>query len=56
LPKLADALQSAPASVALVNGRRLKRKGGFKRFQSLIANKVRAAVLRDGTLDTGCGL
>lgn len=56
LPKLVDVLQSAPASVALVNGRRLKRKGGFKQFQSLIANKVRAAVLRDGTLDTGCGL
>lgn len=56
LPKLVDALQSAPASVALINGRRLKRKGGFKQFQSLIANKVRAAVLRDGTLDTGCGL
>jgi dolichol-phosphate mannosyltransferase len=56
LPQLVDALQSAPLSVALVNGRRLKRKGGFKRFQSLIANKVRAAVLRDDTLDTGCGL
>jgi dolichol-phosphate mannosyltransferase len=56
LPKLVDALQAAPPNVALVNGRRLKRKGGFKRFQSLIANKVRAAVLRDDTLDTGCGL
>jgi dolichol-phosphate mannosyltransferase len=56
LPQLIDTLQSAPANVALVNGRRLKRKGGFKRFQSLIANKVRASVLRDDTLDTGCGL
>lgn len=56
LPQLVDALQSAPADVGLVNGRRLKRKGGFKRFQSLIANKVRATVLRDDTLDTGCGL
>ncbi|HVT55411.1 MAG TPA: glycosyltransferase family 2 protein [Xanthobacteraceae bacterium] len=56
LPQLIDMLISAPANVALVNGRRLKRKGGFKRFQSLIANKVRASVLRDDTLDTGCGL
>lgn len=56
LPQLVEALQAAPASIALVNGHRLKRKGGFKRFQSLIANKVRASVLRDETLDTGCGL
>jgi glycosyltransferase involved in cell wall biosynthesis len=56
LPQLFDALESAPQNVGLVNGRRLKRKGGFKRFQSLIANKVRASVLRDETLDTGCGL
>jgi dolichol-phosphate mannosyltransferase len=56
LPKLVDTLQAAPAGVALVNGRRQKRKGGFKQFQSLVANKVRAAILRDGTLDSGCGL
>lgn len=56
LPKLVDALEAAPPPVALVNGRRLQRKGGFKRFQSVIANKVRATVLRDETLDTGCGL
>jgi dolichol-phosphate mannosyltransferase len=56
LPALVGALESAPATVGLANGRRLKRKGGFKRFQSLIANKVRATVLRDDTLDTGCGL
>src|SRR6185312_2066819 len=56
LPQLVDALEAAPQDVGLVNGRRLKRKGGFKRFQSLIANKVRASILRDETLDTGCGL
>lgn len=56
LPKLLAALEGAPAKVGLVNGRRLKRKGGFKRFQSAIANTVRAAVLRDDTRDTGCGL
>jgi dolichol-phosphate mannosyltransferase len=56
IPKLLIALEAAPLSVGLVNGRRLKRKGGFKRLQSTIANSVRAAVLRDDTLDTGCGL
>lgn len=56
LPQLVDALESVPQNVGLVNGRRLKRKGGFKRFQSLIANKVRSFVLHDETLDTGCGL
>jgi dolichol-phosphate mannosyltransferase len=56
IPKLLGALENAPGKVGLVNGRRLKRKGGFKRLQSTIANSVRAAVLRDDTLDTGCGL
>jgi dolichol-phosphate mannosyltransferase len=56
IPKLLTALEGAPPKVALVNGRRLKRKGGFKRLQSTIANSVRAAVLRDDTRDTGCGL
>ena len=56
IPKLLSALEEAPPNVALVNGKRLKRKGGFKRLQSTIANGVRAAVLRDDTRDTGCGL
>ncbi len=56
IPKLLIALEAAPVKVGLVNGQRLKRKGGFKRLQSTIANSVRAAVLRDDTLDTGCGL
>jgi len=56
IPKLLIVLEAAPVKVGLVNGRRLKRKGGFKRLQSTIANSVRAAVFRDDTLDTGCGL
>src|SRR5437870_2596013 len=41
----------------LVAEKRVGRKAsGFKKFQSWIANAVRAAVLRDGTRDTGCGL
>jgi dolichol-phosphate mannosyltransferase len=56
IPKLVDALISAGASVGLVQGQRSKRKGAFKQFQSRIANDVRAAVLHDGTRDTGWGL
>ena len=37
-------------------GRVGRRSGGFKKLQSRIANGVRAAILRDGTRDTGCGL
>ena len=45
------------SQIGLVAGQRVKRKsGGFKKFQSRIANAVRGAVLRDGTRDTGCGL
>ena len=56
IPKLIDALQAAGPEVGLVAGERVRRKGGFKRFQSWVANVVRSAVLRDGTRDTGCGL
>jgi dolichol-phosphate mannosyltransferase len=56
IPKLISALEGAPPKVGLINGQRLKRKGGFKRLQSMIANSVRSAVLRDETRDTGCGL
>jgi dolichol-phosphate mannosyltransferase len=56
IPKLLTMFETAPAKVGLVNGQRLKRKGGFKRLQSTIANGVRSAVLRDDTRDTGCGL
>ena len=50
-------LEAGAPSAGLVAGQRVKRKsGGFKKFQSRIANAVRGAVLRDGTRDTGCGL
>jgi dolichol-phosphate mannosyltransferase len=43
--------------LGLVAGQRVGRKAtAFKRMQSLIANTIRSAVLRDGTRDTGCGL
>jgi len=56
IPKLLDELKAGGVLVGLVNGRRTSRKGAFKRFQSNIANAVRAFVLRDDTRDTGCGL
>jgi dolichol-phosphate mannosyltransferase len=54
IPHLVAALDD-PAT-ALAAGQRVARKGAGKRWQSRIANGVRARVLRDGTRDTGCGL
>jgi dolichol-phosphate mannosyltransferase len=56
IPKLIAAIDR-DGGVGLVAGQRVGRKAsGFKKFQSRIANAVRASVLRDGTRDTGCGL
>lgn len=56
IPKLLDLLAASGPRTGLVQGQRSKRRGGFKRFQSSIANGVRGALLRDGTRDSGCGL
>lgn len=57
LPKLLDAVAQGGERVGLAAGQRVGRKAsGFKRFQSRIANRVRGAILRDGTRDSGCGL
>lgn len=43
--------------VRLFMGHRVNRRDtGWRRFQSRIANRVRAALLRDATPDTGCGI
>ena len=56
IPALLAALESG-TNIGLVAGQRVgRRSGGFKKLQSRIANGVRAAILRDGTRDTGCGL
>ena len=56
IPALLSALEQG-ANIGLVAGQRVgRRSGGFKKLQSRIANGVRAAILRDGTRDTGCGL
>lgn len=57
IPDLLRALEAGGPRVGLIAGQRVGRKAsGFKKLQSRIANAVRAAVLRDGTRDTGCGL
>jgi glycosyltransferase involved in cell wall biosynthesis len=57
IPILVNVLDRGGRRLGLVAGQRVGRKaGGFKRMQSRIANAVRAAVLKDGTRDTGCGL
>jgi glycosyltransferase involved in cell wall biosynthesis len=57
VPKLVTALDAAGEGTGLAAGQRLGRKAtGFKRFQSRVANTVRAAILKDATRDTGCGL
>jgi dolichol-phosphate mannosyltransferase len=57
LPALVDAVAQGGAKVGLAAGQRVGRKAtAFKRFQSRVANRVRGAILRDGTRDTGCGL
>lgn len=57
VPTLVEALESSGPKVGLAAGQRVGRRAtGFKRLQSRVANGVRAAVLKDGTRDTGCGL
>lgn len=57
LPQMIETLDKAGPGCGLVQGQRVGRKDtGFKRFQSRVANKVRAFVLKDDTRDTGCGL
>jgi glycosyltransferase involved in cell wall biosynthesis len=57
IPALFAALEAGAPKVGLVAGQRVGRKAtSFKKLQSRIANTVRAAVLRDRTRDSGCGL
>jgi dolichol-phosphate mannosyltransferase len=57
LPELILAVEKGGERVGLAAGQRVGRKAtGFKKFQSRAANRVRNAILHDGTRDTGCGL
>jgi glycosyltransferase involved in cell wall biosynthesis len=57
LPRLIDAVQSSGPDTALAAGRRVNRKHTrLKNFSSRFANGLRAAILKDETPDSGCGL
>jgi dolichol-phosphate mannosyltransferase len=57
IPELLAALESAGPGVALAAGQRLGRKASVaKRYASKFANKLRGAILKDNTRDSGCGL
>ncbi|WP_305985458.1 glycosyltransferase family 2 protein [Roseibium sp. MMSF_3544] len=57
IPELLDALDAAGPETALAAGQRLGRKASLaKRYASKFANKIRGAILKDKTRDSGCGL
>jgi len=57
MPAMLDALEQGGPRTALVAGQRLKRTdSGAKRMASRLANRLRGAILKDGTRDSGCGL
>ena len=57
IPALVRSLEEASPRIGLIAGQRVGRRASrFKQFQSRVANGVRAAILKDGTRDTGCGL
>ncbi len=56
-PKLVDQLMGAGPNVAMVGGRRVKRRDSmWKKMGSRIGNGVRKFLLQDNADDTGCGL
>jgi dolichol-phosphate mannosyltransferase len=59
LPNLLTRLNrpDAPQGLGFVGGRRLKRQDSqAKKLASLWANRIRQALLRDGSDDSGCGI
>lgn len=57
LAPLLDPAPDGPPDLGLVAGQRVGRKDpASRRVASVLANRLRAAVLRDTTRDTGCGL
>ena len=56
-PRLVDRLKAGGPRLGLVGGLRLRRKDSWsKRWASRIGNGVRRRILRDASVDTGCGL
>lgn len=57
IPAMIRLLEAGEGKVGIVQGQRVGRKDTpFKRWQSRQANRIRGAILKDGTRDTGCGL
>jgi dolichol-phosphate mannosyltransferase len=58
IPRLLEMARTAPAAPPLLiaGWRQKRRDSAIKRLSSRIANRVRGALLGDGTPDTGCGL
>ncbi len=57
LPEMVRVMDEGGPIVGMVQGERQGRKDTtFKRYQSRLANRVRRALLNDGSRDTGCGL
>ncbi|MGH6859033.1 MAG: glycosyltransferase family 2 protein [Phyllobacterium sp.] len=57
LPRLADALLEAGPATGIAAGQRLKRTDSkLKQIASKFANRLRQAILKDNTRDSGCGL
>ena len=58
IPAMVALAQAHPPGVhfCIAGHRRSRRDTRWKRFQSGVANRVRAAILDDPTPDTGCGL
>jgi glycosyltransferase involved in cell wall biosynthesis len=57
IPTMIAMLEAGAPQLGLVAAQRIGRKATrFKKLQSRVANCVRAAVLKDRTRDTGCGL
>ncbi len=57
IPKLLEKRDGAPSDVKMFAGWRVERRdSGSKRWASKWANAIRAAMLRDDTPDTGCGI
>jgi len=57
LPKMVERLAKGGPKLGIVAGQRQKRTdSGLKRLASRFANRLRGAILKDGTADSGCGL
>ena len=57
IPALLAVAETDPAAPALVGGVRARRRDSLsKRLASRFANGLRQALLRDGAVDTGCGI